>query len=187
MKSRRPGKRPPLVAGRVRVRRARLADHPVLTSLFRRFYREEGFARAAIARVPETLAHVLRRRDTVCLVAETGGGIVGAAALSTAYGLEVGAYAEIEDIYVLPAWRERGVASALVEACLAWARSRGCHDVEVVLTPHARERAGLAAWYAKRGFRDSGRHIWQRTLARRRSRRRAIRLARPRSQVEKHE
>jgi len=126
---------------------------------------------AAVARVPSSLAHVLRRRDTACFVAEAGGAIAGAAAASTAYGLEVGLYAELEDIYVLPQWRKRGVASALVDACLAWARSRGCHDVEVVLTPHARGQPALAAWYAKRGFRDSGRHIWQRTLAPRRSRR----------------
>lgn len=154
-----------------RVRPARRADAAPLAKLFRRFYREERFSRAAINRVPETLAQVLRRRDTAAFVAEAGRRIVGAAAMSTAYGLEVGLYGEIEDIYVLPAWRRRGVASALVEACLALAQARGCHDVEIVLTPHAQAKKGLAAWYAKRGFESSGRVIWYRELPKRKRRR----------------
>jgi aminoglycoside 6'-N-acetyltransferase I len=153
------------------VRRARRTDSGELAKLFRRFYREERFSRAAIARVPQTLAGVLRRKDTAAFVATSSGVIVGAAAMSTAYGLEVGLYGELEDIYVLLEWRQRGVASALVEACLAWARARGCHDVEIVLTPHAQGKKGLAAWYAKRGFESSGRVIWYRELPTRKRRR----------------
>lgn len=153
-----------------RVRRARRADTGALVKLFRRFYREERFSRAAIARVPETLAGVIRRKDTAAFVAVAGGAIVGAAAMSTAYGLEVGPYAELEDIYVLPEWRGRGVASALVEVCLEWAERRGCHDVEIVLTPHAQRKKGLATWYAKRGFESSGRVIWYKELPRRKRR-----------------
>ena len=153
------------------VRPARRTDAGTLTKLFRRFYREEDFARAAIAAVPRTLKGVLSRRDTAAFVAEAGGLIVGAAAMSTAYGLEVGLYGELEDIYVLREWRRRGVASALVDSCLAWAKARGCHDVEIVLTPHARARKGLAAWYAKRGFKSSGRVIWCREFPKRKRRR----------------
>ena len=154
-----------------RVRPARRSDAAGLVKVFRRFYREERFSRAAIAAVPRTLAGVLRRKDTAAFVAEAEGAIVGAAAMSTAYGLEVGLYGEIEDIYVLPEWRRCGVASALIEACLAWARARGCHDVEIVLTPHAQAKKGLAAWYAKRGFENSGRVIWYRELRKRKPRR----------------
>src|SRR5262249_4967401 len=106
----------------IAVRRARRSDAADLARLFRRFYREERFSRAAIERVPRTLAEVLRRRGAAVFVAEARGVIIGAAAMSTAYGLEVGPYAELEDIYVLPAWRRRGAATALVEACLAWAK-----------------------------------------------------------------
>ncbi len=72
---------------------------------------------------------------------------------------------------MLPDWRRRGVARALVETCLAWATERGCHDVEIVLTPHAQAKKGLAAWYAKGGFESSGRVIWYRELPKRKRRR----------------
>lgn len=124
-----------------------------------------------MAGVPRTLAGVLSRKDTASFVAEAGGRIVGAAAMSTAYGLEVGLYGELEDLYVLPEWRSRGVASALVETCLAWAQAGGCHDVEIVLTPHAQAKNGLAAWYAKRGFESSGQVIWYKELPKRKRRR----------------
>ncbi len=76
-----------------RVRRARRADAAALTKLLRRFYREELFSRAAIAAVPRRLAALLRRRDTAAFVALAGDTVAGAAAMSTAYGLEVGLYA----------------------------------------------------------------------------------------------
>ena len=154
-----------------KVRRARRADSAALVKLFRRFYREEHFSREAIARVPQTLAGVLRCKDASVFVAGSDDIVVGAAAMSTAYGLEVGLYGEIEDLYVVPDWRRRGVASALVEACLAWAQARGCHDVEIVLTPHAQGKKSLADWYAKRGFESSGRVIWYRELPKRKRRR----------------
>ncbi len=154
-----------------KVRLARRSDAAALAKLFRRFYREERFSRDAIAGVPRRLAGLMRRQDTAAFVADADGTVVGAAAMSTAYGLEVGLYAELEDIYVLRDWRGRGVASALVEACLAWAARRGCHDVEIVLTPHAQAKKGLAAWYGKRGFESSGRVIWYREVPTRNRRR----------------
>jgi GNAT superfamily N-acetyltransferase len=154
-----------------KVRSARRSDSAPLAALFRRFYREERFPSSAVAMVARTIPAVLRRRDTAAFVAVADGAIVGAAAMSTAYGLEVGLYAELEDIYVLPEWRGRGVASGLVEACLAWATRRGCHDVEIVLTRHAQAKKSLAAWYAKRGFESSGRVIWYRELPKRKRRR----------------
>lgn len=161
----------PAAEPRLSVRRARRSDAAALVILFRRFYREERFSRAAIAAVPRTLREVLRRRDTAAFVAEAGGEIVGAAAMSTAYGLEVGLYGELEDMYVLPQWRQNGVASRLVDPCFAWAAAQGCHDVEIVLTPHAQAKNGLAAWYARRGFASTGRVIWSRELPRRKRRR----------------
>ncbi|GAB4357060.1 MAG: hypothetical protein Kow00114_08390 [Kiloniellaceae bacterium] len=150
------------VAG-LTVRRADPADVEALLPLFERFYREEGFE-DAVAGLAGNLQRLLARDDTAAFVAEAGGRAVGAAAASSAFGLEVGLYAELEDLYVDPAWRGRGVASALVEAVAAWARARGCSDLEIVMTPHAQAKDDLAPWYEARGFVSTGRVIYERML-----------------------
>ncbi len=146
------------------VRPAAAADHASALPLFEAFYREEGFGDAAVEGVAENLKGILRRDDTAAFLAWAGSEAVGAAACSTSFGLEVGPYAELEDLYVLPAWRRRGVASMLIEAACGWARDRGCSDIEIVLTPHAQAKAELKAWYRTRGFRDTGRIIYEREL-----------------------
>lgn len=145
------------------VRQAGAADYNAALPLFQRFYREEGFPEA-IERVPATLRGVLGRDDTAVFLAWAGDAAVGGASISTAYGLEVGLYAELEDLYVEPAWRGNGVASQLVEAACAWATRKGCTDVEIVLTPHAQGKGELVAWYKARGFADTGRIIFERAL-----------------------
>ncbi|MGF1593478.1 MAG: GNAT family N-acetyltransferase [Kiloniellaceae bacterium] len=159
----------------VTVRQAGPADFDALLPLFERFYREEGFD-DAVGVVAGNLRQILAREDTAAFIAFGGGGTfgggvavggvaaVGAAAMSSAFGLEAGLYAELEDIYVDADWRGRGVASALMEAGVAWARARGCRDVEIVLTPHAQAKDDLAPWYRARGFESTGRVIYERRL-----------------------
>jgi len=147
----------------VTVRRAAPADFDALLPLFEHFYWEEGFD-DAVAVVAANLRQILVREDTAAFLAEAAGQAVGAAAASSAFGLEAGAYAELEDLYVDPAWRKRGVASALVAAVLDWAKGRGCRDVEIVLTPHAQAKDDLAPWYEARGFVSTGRVIYERRL-----------------------
>lgn len=143
----------------VTVREAIRADLSALEMLFTRFYQEEGFDADAVAAVSQTLPPILERTDTACFVALIEGQPVGAAAVSTSYGLEVGLYAELEDLYVLPTARNRGAAAALVDAVKAWCVAHGCHDLEVVLTPQAQANETLVRWYAKRGFATTKRVI----------------------------
>jgi len=146
------------------VRRATAADAGALVNLATRFYREEGFSEDALAALQQTAPEVIRRADTVAYLAIAEGLTVGMATASTSYGLEVGLYAELEDLYVLPAFRSHGVAGALVDAVVAWAGSQGCHDLEVVLTPQAQANQALLDWYDRRGFRKTGRIILEREL-----------------------
>ncbi|MBO6520028.1 MAG: GNAT family N-acetyltransferase [Rhodospirillales bacterium] len=146
----------------IAVRQASQADIPAVQGLFEQFYAEEGFAEA-VERISTNLPQLINREDTEVFVAEDAEGtVIGAAAMSTAFGLEVGSYAEIEDLYVVPAWRGRGIAGAMVEHCVNWAAKRGCTDVEVVVTPESPRRAELIDWYARRGFRNTGRVILER-------------------------
>lgn len=151
--------------GDVTVRVARGDDLGALQDLFARFYREAGFDAAAIAAIPKTLPAILQRPDTDVFVGLLDGAIVGAAAASTAFGLEVGLYAELEDLYVLSPARNKGVARALVDAVKDWAQRRGCHDLEVVLTPEAQANRRLVDWYSGQGFASTGRVILEYPLS----------------------
>jgi len=147
------------------VRPAEHDDLPAVQVLFERFYAEEGFSEA-VARVAVNLPQLLRREDTAIFVAETvDGRIVGASSMSTAFGLEAGSYAELEDIYVMAEYRGRGIAGIMVEHCMDWAAQRGCADVEIVVTPESPNRAELISWYTARGFRNTGRIILERDVS----------------------
>ena len=145
------------------IRQATPTDHAALLPLFEAFYREEGFA-DAVSGVSENLRQILARSDTAAFVAEIDGRAIGAAAMSTAFGLEIGLYAELEDLYVDTEHRGEGVAAQLIEASCHWARGIGCHDVEIIVTKHGREVAGLMPFYTRLGFVDTDRIIMERTL-----------------------
>jgi len=145
------------------IRQASPLDHTALCPLFEAFYREEGFA-DAVAGVSGNLTHILSRSDTAAFIAEIDGDAIGAAAVSTSFGLEAGLYAELEDLYVAIDHRGKGVATALIDASCAWAQSIGCHDVEIIVTEHGRDIAGLVPFYTRHDFTVTGRMIMERAL-----------------------
>jgi GNAT superfamily N-acetyltransferase len=68
------------------------------------------------------------------LVAEGDGAIVGVLAASWQRAIHVpGSYATIQDLWVDPQWRSRGVGAELVAALAARARERGVARLEVGL------------------------------------------------------
>jgi GNAT superfamily N-acetyltransferase len=134
-----------------------------VASLVARFFAEEGFATPAAA-VRARARPFLESPANAAVLALRGGGPVGIATLTTAFGFETGRYGEIEDLYVVPEHRGRGVARALLDAVVAEARSIGCHDVEIVVTPGAERSRGLTAFYERLGWRDTGRRILDREL-----------------------
>ena len=142
------------------IRRAEAEDAPALATLLARFFAEEGFA-ASAAEIAERAAVFLAEEANAAFLAEEEGVVVGAATVTTGFGFETGRRAEIEDLYVVPGRRRRGVARGLISASLEWCRRRGCADVEVVVTPEGDARHGLGAWYASLGFADTGRRIHQ--------------------------
>ena len=78
-------------------------------------------------------------------VAEEDGSVVGFATWAEADGS-----IELEDLFVDPDWRRRGIAAALVGRIVDVVRARGAECLEVTANPHARE------FYSAAGFIDCG-------------------------------
>lgn len=134
-----------------------------LAALLARFFAEEGFA-ASPAEITQRAGVFLAEPANAAFLAWVGGDAVGAATVTTGFGFEAGRYAEIEDLYVLPGHRRRGVARALIAASQTWCRERGCSHLEVVVTPEGDDRHGLGEWYRALGFAETGRRILQKPV-----------------------
>jgi GNAT superfamily N-acetyltransferase len=78
-------------------------------------------------------------------VAEEDGSVVGFATWAEADG-----GIELEDLFVDPGWRRRGIAAALVSRIVDVLRAQGAACLEVTANPHARE------FYSAAGFTDCG-------------------------------
>ena len=78
-------------------------------------------------------------------VAEEDGSVVGFATWAEADGSF-----ELEDLFVDPGWRRRGIATALVSHVVEVLRARGVQCLEVTANPHAQ------GFYGAAGFIDCG-------------------------------
>ncbi len=100
------------------------------------------------------LAH-LDRTDAAVLVAELDGEISGAATLWFRPRLNwTTPEAWVPDLIVAPEHRRRGVATALLDTCVAEARRRGCHELKLESAHH---RAQAHALYEAYGLEHGGR------------------------------
>ena len=89
------------------------------------------------------------------LVAREDERVVGVAYLSFTWALEHGGHIGwLDELYVVPAHRGRGIGSALLEAVCAHARSAGCAAIDLEVEV-GHERA--MHLYERRGFRRLGR------------------------------
>ena len=79
---------------------------------------------------------------------EDDGSVVGFA--TWAWAAQADGTIELEDLFVDPGWRRRGIAAALVSRIVDVLRARGAECLEVTANPHARE------FYSAAGFTDCG-------------------------------
>jgi len=136
----------------VEVRRAEPSDAEAVLALM------AGLGRPPVAeREKQTAvfrAH-LEHPEAEIFVAELDGTIGGGASLWFRPRLNwTTAEAWVPDLYVDPAFRRRGAARALLDACVAAARDRGCHRL-VLESGH--ERAEAHQLYERYGFTFGGR------------------------------
>lgn len=147
----------------VDVRAAEPADLVRVLQLAAAFYMEGGFS-TPVSGLRHNLAVLLHASDARLTIARRRRVPVGFAITTFGFGLEHGAVAELEDLYVEPAHRRAGVATTLIEDSAEWARSRGCRTLEVVIAPNGNNVARLVEYCAHRDFTDEGRRLLTRNL-----------------------
>jgi ribosomal protein S18 acetylase RimI-like enzyme len=105
----------------------------------------EGLTRPAVADDPQPQRDVFSAHvdhaDAEVFVAELDGQVAGAASFWVQPRLNwTTPQAWIPDLFVAPSFRRRGAARALLDACVAEARRRGCHRI-VLESGHHRAEA----------------------------------------------
>jgi aminoglycoside 6'-N-acetyltransferase I len=141
------------------LRVADLRDLAQLTRLAREFYDEDGFATGDVEldrNLRVLLADRLAARIGIAALEHFP---IGFALTTTRVVLESGVVAELQDLYVMPGYRRRGVAAALMDDAAVWARTRGASLLEVVVAPNGRDVSNLFRFYRSRGYHDEGRHL----------------------------
>lgn len=147
------------------LRAARAADLDAVLELAVAFYAEDGFATPR-EKLAEHLAQLLVSAAAHAAVAEEDGEIVAFAISTSSYGLEDGLIAELEDLYVAPGFRRRGLAAELIEDSARWAAGIGASRLEIVIAPNGQDVSHLYDIYRDRGFVDEGRRLLSRDLTR---------------------
>jgi len=115
-------------------------DIPVLVGLEREIFPESPWSAAQFR---EELAGVPKRRKYI--VAQDGDAIVGYAGIALA-----GDVADIHNIAVVPSFRRRGIATALLDQLEEWAVDKG---VKALMLEIREGNAEALPLYEKRGYR----------------------------------
>ncbi|GIF22199.1 aminoglycoside 6'-N-acetyltransferase I [Actinoplanes tereljensis] len=145
------------------LRTAEPADLAAVLDLAVDFYAEDGFATPR-ARLEEHLRHLLVSDAARVAVIALDEQIAAFAISTSSYGLENGLIAELEDLYVAPAFRRRGLAAELIEDSARWAAGIGAAQLEIVVAPNGMDVSHLYRYYRARGFADEGRRLLARPL-----------------------
>jgi aminoglycoside 6'-N-acetyltransferase I len=148
----------------VDIRAAQPADLARVLNLATAFYLEDGFS-TPVSELRDNLAVLLHTDTARVAVAGRHYAIVGFAITTLSFGLEQGAVAEIEDLFVEPPHRRTGAGRALVDDSAAWAKSHGCRTLELVVAPNGTNVAHFFHYYSHLNFTDDGRRLLSRRLA----------------------
>jgi len=146
------------------LRTARASDLGAILELAVAFYAEDGFSTPR-SQLEKHLRHLLVSDAAHAAVVEEDGEIVAFGISTSSYGLESGLVAELEDLYVVPEARRRGLAGELIEDAAGWATGIGAAQLELVIAPNGADVSHLFEIYRGRGFVDDGRRILARDLS----------------------
>jgi len=142
------------------IRKATAGDEAGVIDLIKQLLFPAGGARSESSYDWQGVARTFREvvQDTAkgtVLVAEDDGDLIGAITLSYPTALRYsGIYSCIEEFITSPKARGKGVGSQLLEAVIAEANSKGCHEIQV----NNPSEAGYPV-YLRQGFKDIGKHL----------------------------
>ncbi|MCW5580158.1 MAG: GNAT family N-acetyltransferase [Luteimonas sp.] len=149
---------------RLTLRPVAAGELPTLLAMLRRFYAEDRIPLDE-ARVSRGLRQLMADASLgAVLFAEAGGARVGYLVLGWCFSIEQGGrHALVDELYLEPAARGRGLGAALLAVACDWARE---HGAEVVRLEVNRHNPRAKALYLRSGFRDEDRDILTLSLAR---------------------
>ena len=133
------------------IRAAAPRDIPQLLSLIRRYWEFEQIADFQALRIEMLLQRLLDEpRLGAAWVAEESGQLAGYLVAATVLSLEHGGLmAEIDELFVLPEQRTRGIGAQLLAAAEAALAARGYVRLQLQL---AEDNSIAAAFYERRGY-----------------------------------
>jgi ribosomal protein S18 acetylase RimI-like enzyme len=138
------------------LRRASARDIPALLEMQERYYGEDGYDFDSVAAREAWSALLEDERLGRVWVAELAGGErVAYLVLTLGFSLEyLGRDAFVDELYVMPAWRRRGLGRRALEIASAACAEL---DVRALHLEVERDKPGALALYRERGFQDRGR------------------------------
>lgn len=133
------------------VRTASESDIAAIALLVQRYWQFEhiaGFEHAAVAEQVRRL--IDHEAPGAVLLADSAAGVIGYLLLVYVFSLEhLGLTAEIDELYVEPGFRSRGVGAALLKDAECAAANAGCTNISLQLGRH-NERGN--AFYRREGY-----------------------------------
>jgi GNAT superfamily N-acetyltransferase len=142
------------VASTPAVRLATPRDASDVTRLLAEFFSHEG----------RVVPHLAQNVDAILENPGRGffavAGDHGVASTTIRISAGGGASAEIEEVWVQPSARGRGLGGQLLQTAVAECRRRGIRSIELRVTPDDQE-VGIPDFYTKQGFRHGGRLIYE--------------------------
>ena len=146
----------------IRVAPAAAAERSIVADLMTRQLAEHEILISPEALLAAIDGVLLDERRGLMLLAKHDRLAVGVAYVSFTWSLEHGGKSSwLEELYVLPEWRSRGIGASMLSAAIEEARLRGCAAVDLEVES-AHERA--AHLYARSGFTRHARTRWVKKL-----------------------
>jgi len=143
------------------VERANPTDREAVERLVSAYITSEGL-RPKAERVSWAVEQVIKNRfPGVLLVAKEKSAVVGVALAVYTPSAELGRVLTVNDFFVDPAWRRKGVGRALVVRLLAEAKAMHVDRIDLELLP---ANADAAAFWRKVGFFTAGRTVYTKEL-----------------------